>query len=93
MKIGKFCGKRSNGANFPRSPTNFPKIGGKCEPGGNASLPQRGWTPLCVQMYKYIYTSSFSLSDSSDITNCYSGQGAPVIAINRAGSAFSGALG
>jgi len=26
----------------------FSEIGGKCETeGGNASLPQRGWTPLC----------------------------------------------
>jgi len=38
---------------------------------------------LYVQMYKYTYTTSFSLNDSSDIMNYYSDQGAYVIAISR----------
>src|SRR6218665_2077145 len=47
MKIGKFSRKRSQWGNSPRNQKICSEIGGKSETeGGNASLPQGGWTPL-----------------------------------------------
>ena len=46
MKIGKFFGKRYIWKNFPQSLKCFSEIGGNLKQGVNASLPQRGWTPL-----------------------------------------------
>jgi len=46
-KIGFFL-KRPNRENFGRSKRNFSEIGGNMKQGGNASLPQEGWTPLAI---------------------------------------------
>jgi len=39
---------------FPTNMRNFWEKGRKSETGGNASLPQGGWTPLSLGKYRYI---------------------------------------
>jgi len=43
---GKFFREKGTFFKFSRKSQKFSKIGEKSETGGNASWPQRGWTPL-----------------------------------------------
>ena len=54
--------KRSNWGNFPRSPKNLTEIVGKSETEGNATLPQRGWTPLSNVYVEIPFVSLKSLN-------------------------------
>ena len=46
MKIEKIFGKRVKFGKFSTESENFSETEGNLKQGGNASLPQRGWTPL-----------------------------------------------
>jgi len=46
--LNKFFGEKVKFGKFPTESEKFSEIGRKSETGGNASLPQGGWTPLDV---------------------------------------------